>query len=265
MWAGATTIIIEPRFIVRAALASLLESLKCRVICSVATTGDIGDAATAGEACDLAIVGALSAEGGAGEAAHIREVWPDCKTLLLLESASSAELQSLVPSGIDGCLPLDISKDTLRKALELIMVQKLRIMIAAGARLHLIQGPQQDADRRLLSAYEENALSAVVDDVRDVVKESGATLPEAVEGNEEMNGVHSLRKRKLSEREVQILDSLVKGHANKVIARACAISEATVKVHMKSILRKIKVANRTQAAVWALEHGYCGEGAEIAY
>ncbi|MBR0874900.1 response regulator transcription factor [Bradyrhizobium tropiciagri] len=61
---------------------------------------------------------------------------------------------------------------------------------------------------------------------------------------------------KLSEREAQILDGLVQGHANKVIARTCEITEATVKVHMKSILRKIQVANRTQAAVWALEHGH---------
>jgi len=63
----------------------------------------------------------------------------------------------------------------------------------------------------------------------------------------------------LSEREVQILDGLVKGHANKVIARRCGITEATVKVHMKSILRKIRACNRTQAAIWALEHGYAGD------
>ena len=63
----------------------------------------------------------------------------------------------------------------------------------------------------------------------------------------------------LSEREIQILDGLVKGYANKVIGRRCDISEATVKVHMKSILRKIRVGNRTQAAIWALEHGYSGE------
>ena len=63
----------------------------------------------------------------------------------------------------------------------------------------------------------------------------------------------------LSEREIQILDGLVKGYANKVIGRRCNISEATVKVHMKSILRKIRVCNRTQAAIWALEHGYSGE------
>ena len=36
------------------------------------------------------------------------------------------------------------------------------------------------------------------------------------------------------------MDGLVKGHANKVIARRCGITEATVKVHLKSILRKIR-------------------------
>jgi two-component system nitrate/nitrite response regulator NarL len=69
----------------------------------------------------------------------------------------------------------------------------------------------------------------------------------------------SRRLPRLSERETQILDGLVKGHANKVIARTYDITEATVKVHMKSILRKIQVANRTQAAIWALEHGYSTE------
>ena len=64
----------------------------------------------------------------------------------------------------------------------------------------------------------------------------------------------------LSEREAQILDGLVKGHANKVIARTCDITEATVKVHMKSILRKIRVDNRTQAAIWAMENGYAADG-----
>ena len=52
---------------------------------------------------------------------------------------------------------------------------------------------------------------------------------------------------------------MVKGHANKMIARTLDIAEATVKVHMKSILRKkrkIRLANRTQGAIWALENGY---------
>ena len=36
----------------------------------------------------------------------------------------------------------------------------------------------------------------------------------------------------------------------------CQISEATVKVHLKAILRKIQAQNRTQAAIWAIEHGF---------
>ena len=64
----------------------------------------------------------------------------------------------------------------------------------------------------------------------------------------------------LSGREAQMLDGLVKGHANKVIARTCDITEATVKVHMKSILRKIRVDNRTQAAIWAIANGYAADG-----
>ena len=37
------------------------------------------------------------------------------------------------------------------------------------------------------------------------------------------------------------------------LARACEISESTVKVHMKTILRKVRCSNRTQLAIWALE------------
>jgi DNA-binding NarL/FixJ family response regulator len=58
----------------------------------------------------------------------------------------------------------------------------------------------------------------------------------------------------LSERERQIIDGLVKGQSNKTIARACGITEATVKVHMKAILRKVPCCNRTQVAIWALEN-----------
>ncbi len=59
----------------------------------------------------------------------------------------------------------------------------------------------------------------------------------------------------LSDRESQILSCLVSGNSNKVIANRLSITEATVKVHMKSLLRKIKVSNRTQAAIWAVNHG----------
>lgn len=59
----------------------------------------------------------------------------------------------------------------------------------------------------------------------------------------------------LSEREVEILRCLVAGETNKEIANALNIAEGTVKVHMKTLLLKIKAVNRTQAAIWAMKHG----------
>jgi two-component system nitrate/nitrite response regulator NarL len=58
-----------------------------------------------------------------------------------------------------------------------------------------------------------------------------------------------------SDRELQILELIARGCANKVIAIELDIAEATVKSHVKAILRKTRVTNRTQAAVWALSHG----------
>ncbi len=58
-------------------------------------------------------------------------------------------------------------------------------------------------------------------------------------------------RRKLSRREADILLYLIKGESNKLIARKFEITEATVKVHLRAIFRKIRVSNRTQAAMWA--------------
>jgi len=61
--------------------------------------------------------------------------------------------------------------------------------------------------------------------------------------------------RGLSEREVEILKLLALGESNKRIARRFDIAETTVKTHLKSILRKLRVNNRTQAAIWAMSKG----------
>jgi two-component system nitrate/nitrite response regulator NarL len=54
----------------------------------------------------------------------------------------------------------------------------------------------------------------------------------------------------LSAREMEVLCCLMAGYSNKLIARQLDLTEATVKVHVKAILRKLKVGNRTQAAMW---------------
>jgi two-component system nitrate/nitrite response regulator NarL len=59
---------------------------------------------------------------------------------------------------------------------------------------------------------------------------------------------------KLSARETEILKCLMKGESNKGIARKLDITEATIKAHVKAILRKTGAANRTQAAMWASQH-----------
>lgn len=59
----------------------------------------------------------------------------------------------------------------------------------------------------------------------------------------------------LSQRETQILKHLANGETNKQIANTHNIAEATVKVHVKTILRKLSLANRTQAAIWAINKG----------
>jgi DNA-binding NarL/FixJ family response regulator len=57
---------------------------------------------------------------------------------------------------------------------------------------------------------------------------------------------------RLSPREALVLSHLTQGKSNKSIAREAGIAEATVRTHVKAILRKIRVQNRTQAAVWGM-------------
>jgi two-component system nitrate/nitrite response regulator NarL len=58
----------------------------------------------------------------------------------------------------------------------------------------------------------------------------------------------------LTEQEVRILEQLSAGLSNKLIGRELDITEGTVKVHVKHILRKLSMRSRVEAAVWAVEH-----------
>ncbi|WP_281978057.1 LuxR C-terminal-related transcriptional regulator [Pseudorhizobium flavum] len=59
----------------------------------------------------------------------------------------------------------------------------------------------------------------------------------------------------LSEREILIVQGLTEGCPNKILAHKLNITEATVKVHVKAVLKKLGVRNRTQAAIWAIQSG----------
>jgi DNA-binding NarL/FixJ family response regulator len=55
-----------------------------------------------------------------------------------------------------------------------------------------------------------------------------------------------------------VLVHLARGSANKEIAHAPGITERTARTHVSNILGKLGLASRTQAALWAVEHGLAG-------
>jgi len=81
--------------------------------------------------------------------------------------------------------------------------------------------------------------------------EKNAAVQKSSLADDQASNIYSPR---LSTREQSILRCLIEGHSNKTIARKSDIAEATVKVHVKAILRKIRVNNRTQAAIWGMNH-----------
>lgn len=60
---------------------------------------------------------------------------------------------------------------------------------------------------------------------------------------------------KLTQREREVMGFLAQGASNKEIARALDLAESTVKIHIQSILKKLNLAGRVQAAVYAVAHG----------
>ena len=60
----------------------------------------------------------------------------------------------------------------------------------------------------------------------------------------------------LTTRELEILGYLAAGHSNKIIARKLNLAESTIKVHVQSILRKLELSSRVQAAVYAVSTMY---------
>jgi two-component system nitrate/nitrite response regulator NarL len=154
----------------------------------------------------------------------VRSVMPDAKVVFVAEADKPVDLQRVPVLSVDACILSLCSRDTLIKVLELIFMDQHVFVFA----------------KSLAAASKED--TNVADPTR--ASPSGSS--------------HELRNvENLSPRESQVLTSLAEGKSNKLIARVCNISEATVKVHLKAILRKTKAHNRTQAAIWAIQHGFC--------
>ncbi len=68
-------------------------------------------------------------------------------------------------------------------------------------------------------------------------------------------GANGARMADVSERELEVLSRLARGESNRVIAERMFISIHTVRAHVRSLMQKLQVQNRVQAATYALKHG----------
>jgi DNA-binding NarL/FixJ family response regulator len=107
--------------------------------------------------------------------------------------------------------------------------------IQAGARGYLLKG--MDADELI------DAIQTVHRGKSRIPAAVAERLAERLSGNA------------LTDRETEVLKTIVAGKSNKEIAAALFISEATVKTHINNLLSKLGVADRTQAATMALHRG----------
>ena len=246
MIARTATALLASNALVRAGLASLLEKYSYRIVCSAASADDL----QADPAPRLVIILADARAKLEPQATLCRSKWPESRIVALYDR--DCELRSeVLHETIDGCIPASVSEHTLLQALDLVAGDGFFMLLrphdrgVGGCPKRAAPAgppesePASDEDR---SASE----AAVIESETADIDPSG--VPEG-----EANG-HGRNVPKLSDRELQVLDGIARGLQNKMIARTYGITEATVKVHMKSILRKIQVGNRTQAAVWAMSH-----------
>lgn len=259
-----TTIVVDSRLLFRKALEALMRTHSYGVVAGAGCVAEVAAESGVYGTVELVLLGGQSASTAISEVARVRELWPDSKIVLLLEPASSVDLDELLGSEVDACVPLFVSAGTLMNTLDLIATTDARVMIVANTTaLSASLGPEAYSTAMEIKSDPQQAdesKATTSPPTTMAVAQSAVQDASASKMDVDKTAMPQVAPRRilpeLSEREIQILNGLVKGHANKVIARACDITEATVKVHIRSILRKIRVGNRTQAAIWALESGY---------
>jgi two-component system nitrate/nitrite response regulator NarL len=124
----------------------------------------------------------------------------------------------------------------------------------------LVESLRRGAQGYLLKDMEPDELVSALDSVLAgktvVAPDMAGLLARMVQGESHPAGGLSPFSL-LTRREREILCHLAEGQSNKVIARKLGISDGTVKLHVKSVLRKLDVHSRVEAAVIAVEQGLC--------
>ncbi len=116
----------------------------------------------------------------------------------------------------------------------------------------LMAALQAGADGYLLKDMEpEDLMRQLADAARGKITISERLTQLLVASLREKSRPASLAEAGLTDQEKNILEHLVEGKSNKLIARDMGITEGTVKVHVKHLLKKLNLRSRVEAAVWA--------------
>lgn len=116
----------------------------------------------------------------------------------------------------------------------------------------LVGALQAGADGYLLKDMEpEELMRQLTEAARGKITISEPLTRLLVTSLREKSRPPSVSEAGLTEQESRILDHLVEGKSNKLIARDMGITEGTVKVHVKHVLKKLNLRSRVEAAVWA--------------
>ena len=183
--------------------------------------------------------------------------------LQLVGEASSGEL------GVSKARELDpdlILLDLHMKGLN--GIDTLRAIRDAGIDCRVVILTVSDSADVLVAAIRSGAYGYLLKDMEpeDLLAAIDQTLNGSTVIGEQLNGLLARAIREeatanqrdsatLTKREQEILHGLAQGLSNKLIARNLDITEATVKVHVKNLLKKLGFRSRLEAAVWAVGRG----------
>lgn len=154
--------------------------------------------------------------------AEARMLYPEAAIVCLCTGCGEAQVLPMLEAGVAAILLRTVAAETLVQTLELALLGQRVVPHLA------IPAPRDPAPE---TTPAEDAVPC--------------ERPERPDGGEAFRP---------SAREIKIIACLVKGESNRVIADRLSIAEGRVKGHVKAILRKIQVKNRTQAAIWGMRH-----------
>jgi two-component system nitrate/nitrite response regulator NarL len=222
-------VIVHPSRIVREGLTRILAKSTFAPACAASSLEDVPSTiAGAGEQV-LMLIGPRDESGLAEDLCAAKASFPDAHVVVVGDANQCDLVTAALELGATSFVDENIATSTLIKELELVTEGEAVISVSIVRRLWgYFSAPPS----------EEVVATGVFNELQ----------PAETQGQPEQE-----QKSQLSGREAAILSALVQGASNKMIACQLKISEATVKVHVKAILRKIGVRNRTQAAIWALK------------